>query len=56
MSQKKATFNCTVCHQRYNKGARIPIYLLCCQETACKKCVVTQMVIASNADYLLSNP
>ena len=55
-SQKKSTFNCPVCQLRYNKGARIPIYLLCCQETACKKCVLTRMVTASNAVEILSNP
>jgi hypothetical protein len=36
-------FSCPVCKLRYNKDSRQPIFMLCCQETACKTCVLKKM-------------
>ena len=36
-------FSCPVCKLRYNKDSRQPIFMLCCQKTTCKTCVLSKM-------------
>jgi hypothetical protein len=41
--RKPSKFMCPVCKFRFNKKSREPIFMLCCNKTACKSCVLTKM-------------
>ena len=41
--RKQSKFLCPVCKLLFNKKAREPIFMLCCNKTACKTCVLTKM-------------
>ena len=42
-ARKPSKFMCPVCKFRFNKKAREPLFMLCCNKTACKSCVLTKM-------------
>jgi hypothetical protein len=45
MSSAKTSFlKCSLCKLSFNLKKREPIFLKCCDETACRECVETLMI------------
>ena len=39
VKQNQKQLCCPVCKLRFNKEKRVPIFMLCCKQTACENCV-----------------
>ncbi len=35
--------DCQVCKLKYDKAGRLPVFMMCCRQTACENCVYTKM-------------
>lgn len=50
---KTSHLDCTLCKHGFNLKNREPIYLICCQETACRHCFETLMMKSENKEHVI---
>ena len=48
-----SVFKCSLCKLSFNLKNREPIYLKCCDETACRECVETLMIKSLSKDLVI---
>lgn len=50
---KTSNLQCSLCTNFFNLKNREPIILMCCQETACRNCVETDMIKSQSKEYVI---
>ena len=48
----KYELSCSLCNQVFNLSNREPIRLICCGESACKECVINDMIKAEDKSVI----
>ncbi len=51
--EKASNLKCTLCKMSFNLKNREPINLICCNETACRKCVETVMMKSESKELVI---
>ena len=50
---KNPELKCSVCKNLFNLKNREPINLKCCDETACRECVETRMMLSESKELVI---
>lgn len=52
-ASKNSDLRCPLCKHLFDFNQREPIILKCCDETACKECVVTIMIKSESKEIVI---